>query len=299
MAYDEDQVNVDISTIESDRDIIPLVLIEGIRYSSRSFEINIKLTQFMAIDKKVELLNTCMIKRRKPDKSEDASLPVVTLENPELVSDPATDAVQLVNNKYETETSTPVDNISETNTEDNGAGDNDGDDDFTDPTKHLEKLDVNHELDTTIGTGVDIPHTSTNEEQNHDSDPVPDVLDPSIKDDLSSDTNPPPSSLESQDLGNLDKSVRDIESNALEEINLEPDDSSESITLKKPNEVYYEIYRTARQKAKHMRQVAVEAYLEAKEIKSQYMLSDIDDSEDDMDFISGGDGTTHSDLEEN
>ena len=54
----------------------------------------------------------------------------------------------------------------------------------------------------------------------------------------------------------------------------------ESITLKKPNDVYYEIYKAAREKAKHMRKVAIEAYLEAKEIKTKYMLSDIDDSED-------------------
>ena len=50
--------------------------------------------------------------------------------------------------------------------------------------------------------------------------------------------------------------------------------------LKKPNEVYYEIYKCARERAKHMRKVAVEAFLEAKQIKSKYMLEDIDDSDD-------------------
>ena len=52
------------------------------------------------------------------------------------------------------------------------------------------------------------------------------------------------------------------------------------LSLKKPNDVYYEIYKVAREKAKHMKKVAVEAYLEAKEIKTKYMLSDIDDSDD-------------------
>jgi hypothetical protein len=299
MAYDEDQVNVNISTIEPDRDIIPLVLIDGIRYSSRSFEINIKLTQFMAIDKKVELLNTCMIKRKKTDKTEDVSLPVVASDNHVLTTTPTTDDMEPVINKDELDTSTPVDDNVVSEIENTDIGYDTDEDNSIDPTKHLEKLDVCSGLDTSIETEVNTPQTSSNEEQNQKNNLAPNPEKPSIKDNLSNDTNPSPSSLESRDLGNLDKHEHNLEIDTLEEISLEPDDLSESITLKKPNEVYYEIYRTARQKAKHMRQVAVEAYLEAKQIKSQYMLSDIDDSDDDVDFISGGDGTTHSDLEEN
>ena len=50
--------------------------------------------------------------------------------------------------------------------------------------------------------------------------------------------------------------------------------------MKKPNEVYYEIYREARRKAKVAKKAAVIAYLEAKNIKNTYMLEDIDDSSD-------------------
>ena len=299
MAYDEDQVNVDISTIESDRDIIPLVLIDGIRYSSRSFEINIKLTQFMVIDKKVELLNTCMIKRRKTDKVEDISIPDMDSNNNVSLSVHSPDKMEHVINKDELDTSTPVDDSMFVEMENSGTEYDTDENNSIDTTKHLEKLDVCSGVDTRIETEVDTPQISSNEEQNQEIDLVPNLKNPSIKDNLSNDTNSSPGSLESRDLGNLDKLEHNLEIDTLEEISLEPDDLSESITLKKPNEVYYEIYRTARQKAKHMRQVAVEAYLEAKQIKSQYMLSDIDDSDDDVDFISGGDGTSHSDLEEN
>ena len=61
------------------------------------------------------------------------------------------------------------------------------------------------------------------------------------------------------------------------------DTISESINLKKPNEVYYAVYRVAREKAKQLRKVAMEAYLEAKEIKTKYMLDEFDDSEEDSD----------------
>jgi hypothetical protein len=297
MAYDEDQVNVDISTIESDRDIIPLVLIDGVRYSSRSFEINIKLTQFMVIDKKVELLNTCMIKRRKSDNVEDAPLPITSLESHTSVTAPAPNKTDYITDKDEIETSAPVVDSAESEIELPGTGCYTSEENSVDLGEHLEKIDACPESPTIGETEVDTLQISENEEQDLEKDLLPNLADTSIKGDLSNDTNSSPSSLESQDLGNLDK--HKLETGTLEEISLEPDELSESITLKKPNEVYYEIYRTARQKAKHMRQVAVEAYLEAKQIKTQYMLSDIDDSEDDVEFISGGDGITHSDLEEN
>jgi hypothetical protein len=69
----------------------------------------------------------------------------------------------------------------------------------------------------------------------------------------------------------------------LEEVNLENiiEDNLERIKLKKPNEVYYDIYRSARDKAKNMRKLAIQAYLEAKEIKTKYILEDIDISDDD------------------
>ena len=54
----------------------------------------------------------------------------------------------------------------------------------------------------------------------------------------------------------------------------------ESFTLKKPNQVYYEIYKTAREKAKNAKKEAILAFLEAKNIKKTYMLDDIDESDD-------------------
>ena len=297
MAYDEEQVNVDISSVEPDREIIPLVLIDGIRYSSRSFEINIKLTQFMAIDKTVEVLNTCMIKRRKPDNAQLAPLPSTT-DVDRLEPAAAPDISEPADDNRETDISTPDDDTvvigaGGTDTQHNIGGDG--------PTvmpEHLEKSDAGVESDAIDEIDVGASPTPCDKEQNTKNDLVPGAEDPSIKDDLSDNVNLP-NPLEDKSLGSLVEPVAEQGSTSLEEIVLEPDDLTDSITLKKPNEVYYEIYRTARQKAKHMRQVAVEAYLEAKQIKSQYMLSDIDDSEDDMDFSQDADQPAHSDLEEN
>ena len=61
------------------------------------------------------------------------------------------------------------------------------------------------------------------------------------------------------------------------------ENDTETMTLKKPNEVYYEIYKVAREKAKQSKKEAILAFLEAKNIKQTYML-DVDDSASDNDF---------------
>ena len=53
-------------------------------------------------------------------------------------------------------------------------------------------------------------------------------------------------------------------------------EDDDPISLKQPNEVYYEIYREARKKAKFAKNLAIKAYLEAKRIKNTYFLEDFD-----------------------
>jgi rRNA-processing protein FCF1 len=65
------------------------------------------------------------------------------------------------------------------------------------------------------------------------------------------------------------------------ELNLE--NNLETIQLKKPNQVYFELYKEARNKAKIAKKNALLAYLEAKNIKKTYMIENIDDSDSDID----------------
>ena len=77
--------------------------------------------------------------------------------------------------------------------------------------------------------------------------------------------------------------VISINKSSLEEVSLDYERIADSISLKKPNEVYCEIYKAAREKAKQLRKVAMDAYLEAKDIKTKYMLPDFIDSDKDSD----------------
>ena len=55
------------------------------------------------------------------------------------------------------------------------------------------------------------------------------------------------------------------------------------MNLKTPNEVYLEVYKKAREKAKRAREEAIKAFLTLKKIKKQYLLDEIELSEDESD----------------
>jgi hypothetical protein len=67
----------------------------------------------------------------------------------------------------------------------------------------------------------------------------------------------------------------------MEEINVDGLDQLEHmhIKLKKPSEVYYSMYKRAKQKARELKKTAIAAYLEAKQIKSAHMLEDSSDED--------------------
>ena len=77
-----------------------------------------------------------------------------------------------------------------------------------------------------------------------------------------------------------------LENSSMElcEVDINSLTGSDMITLKKPNEVYYKIYKEAKQRAKKAKDDAIIAILEAKNIKQTYMLADLSDDEEDFDL---------------
>ena len=61
LTYDENENEMDISCVDSSHDIIPLLHIDGIRFSSKIFELDIKLTQMMVMENIQKPI--CMIKK--------------------------------------------------------------------------------------------------------------------------------------------------------------------------------------------------------------------------------------------
>jgi len=181
IAYDENEMGFDLDILEANKSVVPLIMIEGVKFSSRSFEISLKLVQVMVLGKG-EKKSSCLIKRQMGGGggggvlekviAEEPSVIAVIKEEPIIKEEPAAVAIKVP---------------------------------MLVPKEDLEEITIDYNS-----------------------------------------TQP------------------------------------ESINLKKPNDVYYELYKKAREKAKHCRIAAIEAYLEAKQIKTKYMLFDEDDSDDDL-----------------
>ena len=78
---------------------------------------------------------------------------------------------------------------------------------------------------------------------------------------------------------------KEKEVNELQEVNLSLDEIPEqnSFSIKNKDNVYYQMYKEAKTKAKVARDLAISSYLESKRIKNLYMLDNTSDT-DDSDF---------------
>lgn len=86
------------------------------------------------------------------------------------------------------------------------------------------------------------------------------------------------------DMQELEDVVPPIVTDDLMEIDmsLETLKDAPEVSIKPKNDIYYEMYREAKRKAKIARDLAISSYLEAKKIKNKYMLENLDS--DDSEF---------------
>jgi hypothetical protein len=247
--YNENEINLDLTDITPETEIISILEIQGIKFTSRNFQIEIELKQMMVLDNE-PIFDSCLIKTNK--KSQQKPLD-------DFKSEP------IMNNDIN------LDNVIE-------------------HTKENIVLSTREELKTTDEPKSQNIMNVMDEQFNSLEELEPlDLLVPEEKPDeenISLD-------IEFEDLNeeiqeNNDE-LREINNN---DLNL---DNIESMTLKKPNQVYFELYKEARNKAKQAKKNAILAYLEAKNIKKTYMIENINDS--DSDFDAEIDEASESELE--
>jgi hypothetical protein len=214
LIYDENERTLEPSVINESTEFIPLVHIEGIKFSSKSFQIEINVRQIMIMSLEDNIKKNCLIKNSNTnDLEKEENKTLETLENIDTI-----DKIEKKDNLEEEELEEP----------------------------ELQKPDPNNNLEVENSNNVSIDNLET------------------------------------------DNIAFSDEKDNLNEINLDIQSISadDKISLKKPNEVYYEIYKAAYDKAKQIKKAAIEAHLEAKKIKIKYNLDDIIQSDDEFDGFS-------------
>uniref|UniRef100_A0A6C0IER4 Uncharacterized protein n=1 Tax=viral metagenome TaxID=1070528 RepID=A0A6C0IER4_9ZZZZ len=239
--YDETEIPLTMSDITNETNIISILEIQGIKFTSRNFQIEIELKQVMLLNNE-PIFDNCLIKKDKPFKSlGDLIIQEETNRNPNSLGDLSEE-----NNLNSNSLEVLDDLILDTENEDT----NKNLEEFKE--KELESLDV-------IYNDVSLDNTNVLSDI---------IIEELVEDDV----------------------------NELKEIKVDLNlDNLETVHLKKPNQVYFELYKEARNKAKVAKKNAILAYLEAKNIKKTYMLENLNDS--DSDFDAEIDDVSESELE--
>jgi hypothetical protein len=231
--YNENETPLSIDDVNEDTNIISILEIQGIKFTSRNFQIDIELRQAMVLDNE-PLFDNCLIKTHYPNKN------VPSNEIQKINSD-------LINNNKESleENLSFVSNSNNINAN--------------------EKKEFEIELDLGKENELNKEHNEeVNREETENEDIQFDIQELPIEE-LEDNTE-----LKEMDLSNpLEDDLESV--------------TNEPITLKNPNEVYYQLYKEAREKAKLAKRTAIIAYLEAKNIKKTYMIDSLDESESDID----------------
>jgi hypothetical protein len=256
--YDEKHEIVSVDSISNDNNIIAILEIQGLKFTSRNFQIEIELKQAMVVSPD-PFLDECFIK--KPNKKEVIKESIEESQKEDLDLLINNSAQDLAIKTEESNLSIINDNIQNDLIDTKSEGPIDLEVSFEKP---LYKESKNSNIFDLEEANIDINNIQgieeiVQEEEKQEEDPT-----------------------------------------ILKEVDLSAtlDNSLETLQLKKPNQVYYEIYKKAREKAKDAKKNAILAYLEMKNIKKTYMLDDIDESDSEFEEFASRDSSSEiSDTE--
>jgi hypothetical protein len=249
--YDENEQLIDIQNIKENDKVVCALEIQGIKCSARSFQIEIEVKQMLLINQQNIFEKCVLLKNKKPDTS------TVNIENEEVKPN----VVIEENDENKTDESNVV---IEENCE------NEVDESIVTIEENCEDLEKSEDVDESITPTDDIFSNNENDE----NEIVINTNDQEIEK-----TQDNESTLEPMEI-NVEDIIKSNESNEPEECDIPLENFDNNvISLKKKNDVYYEMYRKALSKAKMAKELALASFLEAKDIKNTYMLEDIDDSD--------------------
>jgi len=267
--YSENETPLTIDDVVVDTNIVSIVEVQGIKFTSRSFQIELELKQVMVLNTD-KIFENCLIRSVVGKKSPSMNQPLA-ISNEETVEPTES------NNS---DTITVVDTTIENNIIDSSIVTSSNNETLSGSLENT----VESQSETTGASLAFLEQLSDSIVNNER--PIVDNRIETVPKKIT-----PTTITVNTDELNIEDLTEPIKTNTnLEEFDINSTiDSLETITLKKPNQVYYEIYRQARKKAKQSKRDAIVAFLEAKNIKKTYMLDDLDesDSEDsDLDNLS-------------
>lgn len=245
--YNESEQLLELEDLKEDSSIVSVLEIQGIKCSTRGFQIDIEIKQLLVLNP-VDIFQKCVLLHGNRTSESLQSIPDKLFKKQEDI--PV---------KIESKKEYDLESDAFTGGEDDNNNIKDESSDITKSNIEIVVCDENKIL---------IETTDESDKSSVIVPPLALVNTPNCNETTAMDTD---ENMDSSSLG-------------LTEINfnLEEIPTNDSLVLKNRNDVYYNMYREALRKAKLAKELSLSSYLEAKRIKNIYMLNDLSDEESDM-----------------
>ena len=259
--FDEKKVSLNIDDINTETNIISILEIEGIKFTSSFFQIEINIKQVMVLNDDL-LFDNCLIRSNKSIlKDNDISSNLSNTNNLTTFNETSkflNNNIPFTEKIVSLETLEPLVPLV--------------------PLVSLETLETLEPLEPLVSLDILKKNKENKKEEN--------IL---LKIDIQENMNG-----EIQEIMNEDIQENVDELKEITNFEIALDNNLETISLKKPNQVYFELYTEAKNKAKNAKKNKILSYLEAKNIKNTYMLDNLIES----DFDNEIDEVSESELDD-
>lgn len=264
--FDENNNSLKFDDVKPETPLITIIEFEGIKFTSKSFQFEMNARQMLVIDEK-PIFNSCLIKPRKKGEQNEFDEESSEKNGGDIKEPPLLTTSTII------KSTAPVAAASQADNGLNNAVDND-----ITPDNSSEGM-KNEE--------PELFENKKNEECLGELKVVKTVKDLEIK------TSQTENKKVKQEENVEERDDELVEVNLELPQELELDSSFEKLKLQNASEVYYKMYKEAKEKAKSAKKIAVEAYLAAEEIKFTYNLVDNESDSDD----SSNEGESESESE--
>ena len=240
--FDENEKQLTLEDIKPEQDVITVLEIQGIKFTSKSFQFEIVMRQALLLSDK-PVFKECVIKRSHLVTNSITNIDSIDIIAPtSMVSQQQSDNIIMsVSNDTTVEEHNNAKPV---------------------PATPILLSLATKSLDIENDTEIEIRDETGKENRN--------VIEQPMK--QSSDENKQ-GTLEKDQLKQKIPEFTDM--TELMDADLEIN-AGECVKIKPANDIYYELYRVAKEKARTARKLAFDAYLEVKKIKKTYMLDDSD-----------------------
>jgi hypothetical protein len=268
--YNESDKIVNLEEIVETNSLISILEIQGIKFTSRNFQIEIDLKQSLVVSPD-PFLDACFIKKPIKPVQKNIVIAADELKEHEIFDLNEEPKIEVTVSEVFKELE-PVAKIEE-----------------LESFLSLEEFDFDEDFDAKTLANTVANSSNTIPETKPDTilEIIPDTILETIPDTIIKDSAKDETII--KDSANITLDIKDLNPTfLLEEFAMPLIDTNdlETLTLKKPNQVYHEIYQKAREKAKAAKKEAMLAYLEVKNIKKTYMLDNMDDSDSELESVS-------------